>query len=79
MLGLSTTHAREQIPLEVQFSTGETVRADVSLLDQLIAAQREAGTFRYAFIAFVVGTVAETVAFLLEFFRRHSTAEMPIA
>lgn len=70
-LHFSTARVGEQVPLDVQLSTGETVPVDVSLLDQLISAHKEAGTFRYAFIAFVVGTLAETIAFLLEFFRRH--------
>jgi hypothetical protein len=70
VLGFSTTHTREAIPFEIQLSTGETVRAELSQLDQVMAAQRESATFRYRLIAFLVGTAAEAVGFFLEFFRR---------
>ena len=72
MLGFSESRAREMIPLDVELSVGQKLQWDLTALDEQLATHRESVTFRYAFVAFIGGTVIETLAFLLELLRpRH--------
>ena len=69
MLGFSESRAREVIPVHVQLSNGQTLQWDLSALDEQLATRRDAATFRYGFVAFLLGSLTETVAFAIEFLR----------